>query len=61
MPPQYTSRICSNCKKKNPKFTGLKTNEWLAVREWTCPFCYAKHDRDINAAINILNRGLALI
>lgn len=61
VPPQYTSRICSNCKKKNPEFTGLKTNEWLAVREWTCPFCHAKHDRDINAAINILNRGLALI
>ena len=29
----------------------------LSDREWLCPQCGAKYDRDVNAAINILNRG----
>lgn len=58
VPPQYTSRTCSNCHKRNPAFTHMKTNQWLAVRSWTCPFCGANHDRDVNAAINILNKGI---
>ncbi len=58
--PQYTSRICSECGKKNPRFAHMKTRDWLAIREWDCPYCHAHHDRDVNASKNILARAVSL-
>lgn len=49
-----SSQICNRCEFKNPILKNLR------VRKWTCPVCGTKHERDINAAINILNRGLKI-
>lgn len=56
--PKNTSRICHKCKQKNHEFDNLTQNEWLNIREWDCPNCNAHLDRDVNAAKNILARGL---
>ena len=49
-----STQLCSCCGEK----TGPKGD--LSVREWTCPKCLTPHDRDVNAAKNILNQGLSV-
>jgi len=39
----------------------INQNLKLDVREWTCPSCHAKLDRDLNASKNILNEGYKII
>lgn len=39
----------------------INQNLKLDMREWTCPSCNIKLDRDLNASINILNEGYKLI
>lgn len=57
IPPEYTTQTCSYCghvMKGKDKIT-------LAIEEWACPKCKTFHIRDLNAAKNILAKGLEKI
>jgi putative transposase len=49
-----SSHLCSETLLSLPKMD-------LSVREFDCPCCLKRHDRDINAAINIKNEGLRIL
>ena len=49
--PKNTSKTCHNCGKVNESIV-------VGIEKWTCPSCGVIHDRDINAALNILYKGV---
>lgn len=51
--PHNTSQNCSNC--------GKKVQKSLSTRTHKCPQCGFESDRDVNAAINILKKGLSTL
>lgn len=53
--PRYfaSTKICNVCGYKNNKIR-------LSDRKWTCPVCGVRHDRDLNAANNILESGIQI-
>ena len=53
----YTTQTCSCC--GSIPASSPKGRAGLRIREWVCSDCGAVHDRDVNAAKNILARGLA--
>ena len=50
-----SSQLCSSCGYKN------SITKDLSIRKWTCPKCGSIHDRDINAAKNILSKGIEIL
>lgn len=49
-----SSKTCSSCSHLMPSMD-------LSIREWSCPSCGSHHDRDVNAAKNILRQGLNIM
>ena len=50
-----SSQLCSSCGYKN------SITKDLNIRKWTCPSCGSIHDRDINASLNILRKGIEIL
>lgn len=50
-----SSQTCSACGERNEAVRDL------SVRKWACPHCGTHHDRDLNAAANILAKGMHLL
>ena len=56
VPKDYpSSQLCHACGYKN------SITRDLTIRKWICPKCGSIHDRDINAARNILSKGIELL
>ena len=56
VPKDYpSSQLCHVCGYKN------SLTKDLGIRKWTCPECGTIHDRDINAAKNILSKGIEIL
>ena len=53
-----STKKCSKCQKINKNISGLEN---LGIRDWDCPHCHTHHNRDVNAAKNILNKGLEIV
>jgi transposase len=53
VPPHNTSQNCANC--------GEKVSKSLSTRTHVCPDCGYVEDRDVNAALNILQKGLSTV
>ena len=52
-----STRTCSCC----GALTGPRGVRDLGVRAWSCPVCGSSHDRDVNAAVNVVLEGLRVL